>query len=100
MKFKNVLIAAVLLAGRLFCAGPVAVVDNTNYNAGAEVMLRATGVGAGAVAAVRYAGDANPVVSNIPIAASGAYGLLWSVPPDARTGRYEVEITDGGHTTH
>jgi LmbE family N-acetylglucosaminyl deacetylase len=100
MKFKNVLIAAVLLAGRLFCAGPVAVVDNTSYNAGAEVMLRATGVGAGAVAAVRYAGDASPVVRNIPIAASGVYGRLWSVPPDARTGRYEVEITDGGHTTH
>jgi LmbE family N-acetylglucosaminyl deacetylase len=98
MRISTVVLAA-LFAGRLFCAAPVAVVDNTNYNAGSAVRLRVTGAGAGATASVRYAGETNPIAANVPIAASGDYGLLWSVPSDARTGRYEVDIADGGSTT-
>src|SRR5690349_20519215 len=92
------LFAACILTSGVSRAQPVAVVDNTSYNAGAEVRLRISGTAAGATAAVRYAGETNAIAANIPIVASGDYAHLWSVPPDARTGRYEVDINDGGTT--
>jgi LmbE family N-acetylglucosaminyl deacetylase len=75
------------------------VVDNTSYNAGSEVRLRVTGTSAGATASIRYAGEESAVAANVSIATPDEYQHLWSVPPDARTGRYEVDITDGGSTT-
>ncbi len=96
---KTLLLAAALQAGRLLGADLVAVVDNTSYNAGSEVRLRASGATAGATASVRYAGENKPVAANIPVNASGTYAALWAVPWEARTGRYEVDITQSGSTT-
>src|SRR5450759_2634533 len=96
---KTLLLAAALQTGRLFCADLVAVVDNTSYNAGSDVRLRASGAVAGAVASVRYAGENKPVAASVPVNASGGYAALWAVPWEARTGRYEVDITQSGSTT-
>lgn len=89
--------------------------DNITYNAGSEVRVK-TGfpdVGSfppssrlsadsmGFVAVIRYAGEHPPVVAEVPLPASlffntlqhpAEYVKLWSVPPNAQTGRYEIEI--------
>ena len=70
---------------------PVLVTDQTNYNVGTQVLVRFDRVTEGS-AAVRYAGDPNPVISGVRISGS-AYRPLWAIPVSARTGRYLVDVT-------
>lgn len=83
-------------ATHLLAADVAAVTDYTNYNAGSDVHIRLHPA-TQATAAIRYAGEEAPVVTAIRIQGSG-YVKLWSIPWDARTGRYEVDLTaSGGH---
>lgn len=86
---------AAAFAGRLLSAQAVAVTDGTNYNVGSTVNIRITGEGAGApaqAALIRYAGEDKPVAEGIAVHPGAGYSRLWTIPWDARTGRYEVEI--------
>jgi hypothetical protein len=68
-----------------------AITDHTNYNVGSPVLVRLE-PGIKAIASIRYAGKAQPIASNIPL--SGAeYESLWTIPWNAQTGRYEVDLT-------
>src|SRR5947209_2336771 len=96
MRFNGcpALLAATFLACCAHAAEITAVMDNTTYNAGSEVRLRLTPA-ASVKASVRYAGEEKPLVTDVPV--SGAdYLRLWTVPWDAPTGRYEVDLTTGG----
>src|SRR5689334_9943239 len=68
-----------------------AVVDNTSYNAGATVRIRLQPANA-AKASIRYAGGGS-VATDIAIKAEHGYAPLWSIPRDAKAGRYEVDVT-------
>jgi LmbE family N-acetylglucosaminyl deacetylase len=73
-------------------ANIVAVTDGTNYNAGSTVSLRLEGAGSGDLtASIRYAGEDRPVATGLRTH-GGAFGPLWTIPWDARTGRYEVDL--------
>lgn len=80
-----------------FAAELTAVVDHTNYNAGSNVLIRLEPA-KDATAAIRYAGEESAAASGLTLHGSG-YLPLWSVPWQARTGRYEVDLTlpDGRH---
>ncbi len=68
-----------------------AITDHTNYNVGSTVLVRLQ-PGTKAIASIRYAGEAKPIASNIPV--SGAeYQPLWTIPWNAQTGRYEIDLT-------
>ncbi|HEX5411642.1 MAG TPA: PIG-L family deacetylase [Terriglobia bacterium] len=88
----------------------LAVTNRTTYNAGEEVMMRlAPSQKASACnntafsATVRYAGDSQAVSTTTPSQvwacpggqAAGSYSLLWKIPADAPTGRYEIDLV--GH---
>lgn len=88
----------------------LAVTNRTSYNAGEEVLMRlAPSQKASACnntafsATVRYAGDSNAVATTSPSQAwtcpsgraAGSYSLLWKIPADAPTGRYEIDLV--GH---
>ena len=80
-----------LTAPHLRAAALVAVTDHTNYNVGAVVQLRLD-PGAGGLASIRYAGESQPLVAGIPVNGS-EYAPFWTIPWDAKTGRYEIDIT-------
>ena len=65
--------------------------DQTNYNVGSNVMVRFDQPGEG-VASIRYAGEPKPLAEAIQLHGA-SYQLLWPIPPDAKTGRYEIDIT-------
>ncbi len=92
--------AACVVAARLSALDIVAVTDGTNYNAGSEVSIRVTNGFSGKLAAsIRYAGEAQPVVRDLSLPASPGFTKLWTIPPDARTGRYEVDVNGNRNVT-
>src|SRR5689334_17613682 len=91
------LIGFIVLSGTATAAADadlVAVTDGINYNAGSRVSIRFEPKNARTYHAnVRYAGEETPVVSGVVLdGKDGAYIPLWTIPFDARTGRYEVDI--------
>jgi LmbE family N-acetylglucosaminyl deacetylase len=75
---------------RVFCADLTAIADNTSYNAGSQVRARLHPA-ATATALVRYSGEKAPVAIGIDLHGAD-YLPLWTIPWDARTGRYEVDL--------
>ena len=71
-------------------AGVTAITDNTSYNAGSVVRIRLQPA-ANITASIRYAGEEKPVAAGILLYGSD-YVDLWTIPWDARTGRYEVDL--------
>jgi len=84
-----------------------AVTSMTSYNAGEEALMRLVPAEGASVcantafsAAVRYAGDSEAVYTTSPSQVwtcpgeqtAGSYSLLWKIPADARTGRYEIDL--------
>lgn len=67
-----------------------AITDYTSYNVGDQVRIRLQPAGSG-TASIRYAGEDKPLVSNLHVGGS-AYQPLWTIPSDARTGRYLVDF--------
>ena len=68
--------------------------DQTNYNVGATVMVRVAdeSVAAGPQSlSIRYEGESRPMVTGLKVTGPG-YGPLWTIPQEARTGRYAVEL--------
>ena len=101
--------------------GVVLVTDRTAYDVGSEVRVRLvqaqTGRSSGLpsdrgptelLISVRYAGEQQSVAPGIaiPCSLSGGsksssdYSLLWKVPPEARTGRYEVDVAGNNPKSH
>jgi len=90
--------------------------DRITYNVGSNVHLKITfAPGADVlpassfVATVHYAGESKPLVDRAPLISSGGaspvsgaldsgsdrstgYHLIWKIPSDARTGRYEIDL--------
>lgn len=83
--------------------------DSTTYNVGSEVRLNVIFTAPeqwrpeslNLAATVRYAGEARPVGGSVvvvsgfaptPAGPATGYHLLWTVPGDAMTGRYEVDL--------
>ena len=106
---KLAVVAGVLLLPVLAQAqsSVVAVTNQTSYDAGSEVMMRLAQAPGASVrgdmvfsATVRYAGDPKPVYTTSPSQiwtcptdpAAGSFSLLWKIPADARTGRYEIDL--------
>jgi LmbE family N-acetylglucosaminyl deacetylase len=97
----------------------MAVTDNTAYDVGSEVRVRLVQTQTGGsglsdpalteiLVTVRYAGEQQPVAPGIAIPCSPSvgsksssdYSLLWKVPLEARTGRYEVDIAGNNPQSH
>ena len=75
---------------------PVAICDLTNYNVGDEVRIRLQAP-LHALLRIRYAGEQALAAKDTPISGI-SYTDVWKIPSDARTGRYEVDLTpDGSH---
>ena len=106
---KLCVVAWLLLLPGLAQAQPAvrAVTDKTTYDVGSEVLMRLAPVSGAAVpldvafsATIRYAGESQTEFTTPPSkvwslpgnAAKGSYSPLWTIPPDARTGRYEIEL--------
>ena len=79
------------------------VTDRVTYNAGDQVRLRiifpspeAEQTRARYLFAVRYEGEEKPVADGLalgnPAGSPQGYRLLWKVPPEARAGRYEIDV--------
>ena len=98
-----------------------AVPDQTSYNVGAQVRMRLvrpavsadaerpTAVPRELVATIRYAGESRPVEESLRLPASlllssakdsSEYFNLWTVPRDARTGRYEIDVAERDMRSH
>ncbi len=88
------LLALSLLAPACLAAGTELATDQTNYNVGSPVMVRSAG-GEKAVVSIRYAGEDTPLATGLPVD-GGTYHPLWTIPWNARTGRYEVDLTPSG----
>jgi LmbE family N-acetylglucosaminyl deacetylase len=83
-------------------ATPQAVTDRITYNAGDPVRIRVISpeppehTQVRYVFTVRYLGDEKPVAEGLALGgidnAFPGYHLLWKTPPDARAGRYEVDM--------
>ncbi|MCL5005625.1 MAG: PIG-L family deacetylase [Acidobacteria bacterium] len=84
-----------------------AVTDKTSYNVGSQVLMRLVPAPGAAVPldvvfapTVRYAGESRPEfttpsseVWSLPTgSAGGSYSPLWTIPANARTGRYEIDL--------
>jgi len=101
--------------------GVMLVTDRTAYDVGSEVRVRLvqtqTGGSSGLpsdrgptelLISVRYAGEQLPVAPGIAIPCSRSagsksssdYSLLWNVPPEAKTGRYEVDVAENNPKSH
>ncbi|MBV8808439.1 MAG: hypothetical protein JO033_07160, partial [Acidobacteriaceae bacterium] len=70
----------------------VAVTDYTNYNVGDVVRIRLQ-TAPRAKLSIRYGGETKPIATSGPISGSG-YAPVWKIPPEVRTGRYDVDVTD------
>jgi len=96
------------------------VTDRTAYDLGSEVRVRLVQAKAGGspgmpsdpaptelLLTVHYAGEQQPVSPGVVIPCSQSagskwssdYSLLWKVPPEARTGRYEVDVAENNPTS-
>ncbi len=91
---RSLAVAALLLGFNALGADVAAITDYTNYNVGSEVLIRFQPATDG-TATIRYAGERNPIATNIRVNGS-AYSHLWAIPWDAQTGRYEVDVTPTG----
>ena len=106
---KLVIVAGILLLPLLAQAqsSVMAITNRTSYDAGSEVLMRlapAPGVSMRSdmvfSAKMRYAGASKPVSTTLPSQtwrlpdglAGSSYSLLWKIPADARTGRYEIDL--------
>lgn len=69
----------------------VTITDQTDYNVGDVVKVRLQGFDR-VTAAIRYAGETASIGPGVEISGP-AYAALWKIPDDARTGRYEIDIT-------
>ena len=96
-RLSLILLIAALCPRLALTAEITAVTDYTNYNTDSEVRMRLEGAG-DVTAAIRYAGEDKPLATAIKIHGR-EYSNLWAVPWDARTGRYEVDLTTGGGNT-
>jgi LmbE family N-acetylglucosaminyl deacetylase len=74
---------------------PTAVTDQPTYNAGESVRVRLVGV-AQATASIRYAGEQISLAPGVKVTGD-EYAVLWNVPADARTGRYEIDLAVSGN---
>jgi LmbE family N-acetylglucosaminyl deacetylase len=105
-----VLVSGLMCASQARGAGALQLLpDRTAYNAGSQVRAEIVFPNGQEVQptvdfviTVRYAGDSHPVLNHATLAGSVAptgreysTGLykLWDIPSDARTGRYEVDLT-------
>jgi LmbE family N-acetylglucosaminyl deacetylase len=85
----------------------LAVTNRTSYDVGSEVLMRLVPAPGASVrgnlvfsATVRYDGESKAVYTTSPSRtwscssgpATGFYSLLWKIPADARTGRYEIDL--------
>ncbi|MBZ5516494.1 MAG: PIG-L family deacetylase [Acidobacteriia bacterium] len=89
-----------------------AVTDSISYNVGEVVRLRVLADGANEGSAgdyfvtIRYAGETKPIVEHVRLAGSsksakeGGYREVWRIPADARTGRYEIDLSSTDATSH
>jgi hypothetical protein len=68
-----------------------AITDHTSYNIGSPVLVRLE-PGRNAIASIRYAGQAKPIQGDIHLSGT-EYQALWTIPWNAQTGRYEVDLT-------
>ncbi len=125
ISLKAILVAAgLLLAGRQVPAQTAlwVITDRPSYNVGADVRIRlveerpSAGPAGGSepasreiVASIRYAGEGQPTLATFPVPArllpseshrSPEYFTLWKVPLDARTGRYEIGLTESDPKMH
>jgi LmbE family N-acetylglucosaminyl deacetylase len=113
-----VLFPALLLpATRVAAQAPLQVfTDQVSYNVGSEVRLKVLGTsgssplaGLHLTASIRYAGESQPVADHLSLdsllrspgaaatpAPSGAHVVVWKIPPEARTGRYEIAVSGQG----
>ena len=107
---KLALVAGVLLLLPVLAQAQnsvLAVTNRTSYDAGSEVLMRLAPAPGASVrgnmafsATVRYAGDSRAVYTTSPSQVwtcpvgpgTSAYSLLWKIPADARTGRYEIDL--------
>ncbi|HET7213165.1 MAG TPA: PIG-L family deacetylase [Terriglobia bacterium] len=106
---KFVIVAGILLLPLLAQAqsSVIAVTNRTSYDAGSEVLMRLAPAPGASVrsdmvfsAKIRYAGASKPVYTTLPSQtwrllegpAGSSYSLLWKIPADARTGRYEINL--------
>ena len=74
-----------------------AATDRIIYNVGEQVKLRMVSPSPesdhpGYLFSVSYAGDTKPVADGLVLGDAGFPPLLWAVPADARTGRYEIGL--------
>ena len=97
MRYAACLILLIASATPLFSADVVAITDYTTYNVGSEVQVRLS-AGVEASARIRYAGEEKPTSQVIAIRGT-AYEPVWTIPTDARTGRYEIDVTPNGGST-
>lgn len=93
-------LAVALLAPASIRAATVEVAtDQTNYNVGSPVLLRASGAGE-STASIRYAGETSQLATGLPVQGDD-YQTVWTIPSNARTGRYEIDLTPrGGKPLH
>jgi LmbE family N-acetylglucosaminyl deacetylase len=85
----------------------LAVTNRTSYDVGSEVLMRLAPAQGASVrgnlvfsATVRYDGESRAVYTTSPSRtwscpsdpAASSYSLLWKIPADARTGRYEIDL--------
>ena len=97
MSFKTIIFLTPLAAHILLAAQPVAITDHTNYNTGETVLMRVNSPYPGR-AEIRYAGEKNTI--GTAVSPQGTeYQLLWTIPFDARTGRYEIDLKAAGTNT-
>ncbi len=106
---KLAVVAGVLLLPALARAqnSVLAITNRTSYNVGSKVEMRlvpAPGVSVRGdlafSATVRYDGESKAVFTTSPSqvwtcpssTATTPYSVLWTIPPDARTGRYEIDL--------
>lgn len=106
---KLALIAGIILAPAFAHAqnSVVAITDQTSYNVSSQVLMRLAPAPGATVrgnmvfsAIVRYDGESQAAYTTAPsqtwtcpvAPATTSYKPLWKIPPDARTGRYEVDL--------
>ncbi len=85
----------------------LAVTNRTDYDVGSEVLMRLVPAPGASIradlvfsATVRYDGEAQALFTTPPShvwkcssgSAAGPYSVLWKIPLDARTGRYEIDL--------
>jgi LmbE family N-acetylglucosaminyl deacetylase len=101
--------------------GVTLVTDRTAYDVGSEVHVRLAQAQTGGcsglpsdpaptavLVTVRYAGEPQPLAPGVAIPCSlstgskspSDYSLVWKVPPEARTGRYEVDAAENNPKSH